>query len=185
MAKLSIEQLAFLVQHDIPLSRVFDASGMVAKSWQGGMAALDMWVAFGGAKCQKAGHQLRSRNSDCLQCRPAAIGYIKRYYKEGDVYVAQSASKNLFKVGSAQDSAARLSQLCGYAYGGAADWKLKDFFPCKTAGRAELEAHRILSPHQTYGTYFKNGEDTECRELFKCSYDFVLSAVKSAVKTHG
>jgi T5orf172 domain len=185
VANLSSVQLQFLSTHGIPMFRVFDASGMKAKEWKEAMKALDMWVAYGGAKCKAAGHQLRSINSDCLQCRPAAIGYIKRYFEDGQVYVAKSSSAGIFKVGTAKDASSRVDQLNYYVYGGASDWILQDAYSCNTAGKVEFEAHRILASYQYLGTYFKEGEEKECRELFKCSYTQARKAVEGAIKTHG
>jgi len=181
MSKLNDEQLKFLLKHDIPLSRVFDASGLLVPVWTQAMKDLEMWVAYGGSKCAAAGHQLRSRKSVCLQCRPAEIGYLKRYFADGEVYVATSKSKGIVKVGTAKDSAARVVQLSYYQYGGASDWSLQVCVSCKAAGKVEFEAHRILTPHLHYGTYFKDGEDRECRELFSCSQTIAAQAVDAAL----
>jgi hypothetical protein len=177
MAKLSSIQTKFLAAHDIPLSRVFDASNLSAKLWKQAMMDLDMWVAYGGAKCAAAGHQLRARNSDCLQCRPAAIGYIKRYLESGEVYIAASKSIEILKVGAAKDSIKRIKQLNYYEYGGASDWTLQSAWTCETACKIEFEVHRILNDHRHYATYFKNGEVKECRELFRCSISVAAKAV--------
>jgi hypothetical protein len=173
--------MKFLAAHDIPLSRVFDASNLTAKLWKQAMADLDMWVAYGGAKCAAAGHQLRSRNSDCLQCRTAAIGYIKRYFEGGEVYIAASKSIKVLKVGSAKDSDTRIQQLNYYIYGGASDWKLHSAWTSTTACKVEFDVHRSLSDYRHYATYFKNGEEKECRELFKCSISVATKAVQLAL----
>lgn len=183
MAKLSREQLNFLSAHEIPLSKVFDCSGMASPVWKSAMKELGMWLAYGGARCAAAGHQLRTRNSDCVQCRPAAIGYLKRYSIAGEVYIAASARHNLYKVGMAQDSKFRIKQLNTYEYGGANDWQLYSSWSCETAGQVEFEAHRLLAPHQHFGSYFKDGEERECKELFKCTAAEVEAAVQAALGT--
>jgi T5orf172 domain len=184
MAQLNRQQQAFLDHHQIPLSRVFDASGLTASEWQRSMRDLDLWVAYGGAKCRMAGHQLRSSNSICLQCRPAAIGFIRRYFEAGEVYVAKSVSQRVLKVGTAKIAAERIYQLSVYEYGGAKDWILCFSNECANAGRVEFEAHRLLASKLSAGTYFKNGEYKECRELFKCSEAEGIAAVRKAVRTH-
>ena len=184
MAKLSQDQLSFLAKHDIPLSRVFDASNLPVSAWRQAMKDLEMWVAFGGAKCAASGHQLRTRNSDCVQCKPERIGYLKRYLEPGDVYIAASRSKGILKVGMAKDVTFRVTQLRSYEYGGARDWTLQRSITCKFAGKVELETHRILAPYLHQGTYYKDGDDRECRELFKCSEEVALAAIQAAAKVH-
>jgi hypothetical protein len=83
-----------------------------------------------------------------VQCRPAAIGYLRRYYADGQVYIAKSTSKGILKVGSAKDAPSRIAQLNYYVYGGALDWALQASYTCNTAGKVELEVHGILAPHQ-------------------------------------
>ncbi|MDE2416225.1 MAG: GIY-YIG nuclease family protein [Burkholderiales bacterium] len=181
MAQLNQSQMDFLSAHAIPLSKVFDASGLSAPQWKQAMKDLDMWVAYGGSPCGIAGHQLRTRNSDCVQCRPAALGYLKRYTQQGKVYVAESDSKKLIKVGMASDPAARTAQLNVYRYGGADDWKYFGSAEFAHAGKVEFEVHKALSRWQAQATYFKDGAERECRELFSTEHVDPMDAMTEIV----
>ena len=181
MTQLNQCQLDFLAAHNIPLSKVFDASGLPARVWKQAMKDIDMWVAYGGSPCAAAGHQLRARNSDCVQCRPAALGYLKRYTQQGKVYVAESINKKLVKVGMAADPAVRVAQLNVYRYGGADDWKLSIHAEFEHAGKVEFEVHKALSPWRAQATYFKEGVERECRELFSADHVDPMDAMMEAV----
>lgn len=184
MAKLTREQLKFLNAHSIPMSRVLDASGMKPREWKLVMEELDFWFCFGCSKCKAAGHELRSRSNHCIQCRPAVIAFQNRYFTAGEVYVAHSRKTGIVKIGTSKISQSRVLQLNGYAYGGAQDWEIEFTQACAEAGKIEFEAQRLLALKACCGTYFKNGHDIECRELFKCTTSAAIAAVRKAVKTY-
>lgn len=72
LAKLTKEQKAFLDRVGVPLSRVFDASGMRTAEYKQAMRDLGMWVAYGASPCEAEGHTLRSRTGHCVQCKDFA-----------------------------------------------------------------------------------------------------------------
>lgn len=181
MAKLTQAQTRFLEHHDIPLGKVFDATGMRRSDYQCQMSALGKLVAIGVSPCSIAGHTMRTRAGHCAECRPAVLAYMRRYDAHGEVYVATTAKGRIVKVGSSTNAVERISSLNIYKYGGVADWHIAFHEESRMAGRAEFAAHKSLSPHTASGTYFKDGRDVECRELFCCSVSVAIKAVRTAI----
>lgn len=181
MAKISKSQRAFLERMDIPLVKLFDATGMRTDAYKEEMSALGMLVAIGVSPCAKEGHTMRTRKGHCAECRPEGLAYLRRYDAPGEVYVAKSSQLKIVKVGSATNAIERLGNLNSYRYGGASDWKVEFFEVSQTAGRVEFAAHRLLSPHMVAGTYFKDGRNIECREIFNCSVAVAIKAVRQAM----
>jgi hypothetical protein len=70
MTVITDEQRAFLDQHNIPLSRVFDAKGMKRAECQEAMRALDLVIAVGTSACKAAAHRMRTRAGHCAKCEP-------------------------------------------------------------------------------------------------------------------
>ncbi len=183
MAKLTQDQINFLRDNKIPLSKVYDASGLSNPDWKAAMKDLGMWVAFGTSPCEAAGHTLRLRSGHCLQCRPEGLSYQKRHETDGQVYVAASLSSRLVKIGTAIDSDSRIANLNSYCYGGASDWIKHLVIHCESAGKVETTAHTTLSNFAESRTYSKNGKTIESRELFSCGVKEAVSAVNSALNT--
>lgn len=185
VAKLTAEQLEFLKHHDIPLEKVFDASGLSAAVYNQRMKDGGYWIAFGVTPCGAAGHTLRTRHGQCIQCKPANLSYIKRHSLPGVVYVAYSLSERIVKIGTSQRSD-RIDHLNSYRYGGASDWMKHYSVPCDDAGKVETTAHTILSAFSVRGrSYFKDGGWISCDELFSCSVEQAVEAVKSALASNG
>lgn len=182
MTELTGEQIEFLEHHDIPLERVFNATGMRTKDYKEAMRQEDCWVAYGVTPCKEAGHTLRSRAAHCIQCDPARITHLKKHVQSGLVYVAWSERKGLVKVGVTDNTVKRVGLLNSEMYGGAYDWKLIRAWECDQAGKLETAAHRELAAHATTGYYLKNDMLTECNELFMCSYQHAVEIVSQIVE---
>ena len=118
MARLTVDEIRFLQGAGVPLSRVFDASGLSNQQYKFAMRSLGMWIAYGVTACQAAGHTLRTRAGHCAQCSPENISYLRRHDEAGEVYVAHSATMNLVKVGLSQDVHQRVGQLNTYGQKG-------------------------------------------------------------------
>ena len=181
ITKITKAQKAFLERMDVPLGRLFDATGMRPGDYKREMSALGMVVAIGVTPCSKAGHTMRTSAGHCAECRPANLAFHRRYDAPGEVYVARSHRGQITKVGSAQDAMERLRNLNSYKYGGADDWEIEFFETAQTAGRIEFAAHRILSKFMVEGSYFKEGRSIECREIFSCSVSVAVKAVRQAM----
>jgi len=100
MAQLTKEQLDFLKSQGVPLSKVFDATGMGPSKYSTVMKDLGMVVAYGVTPCGKAGHRLKTRSGHCVQCKTANLAFQARFDDPGEVYVARSAKQNILKVGT-------------------------------------------------------------------------------------
>jgi|JI10StandDraft_1071094.scaffolds.fasta_scaffold259767_2 hypothetical protein len=181
MAKITAAQKKFLQLLEIPLERLFDATGMRREDYSREMSALGMLVAIGVTPCAKAGHTMRTNAGHCAECRPANLAYRLRFDAPGEVYVARSKSGSITKVGSAKDAMERMRHLNGYQYGGSSDWKIEFCEATSTAGQIEFAAHRALSRYAVTGIYFRDGRDIECREIFNCSVSVAVKAVRAAI----
>lgn len=180
MAILLSEQLEFLEAQSIPLTRVFNATGMTRERYRLHMEHLEAVVAYGTSPCKRSGHTLRTRAGHCAQCNTHALGFLLRYDEPGEVYVAVSARFSLVKVGTSQDARSRMNNLNSYGYGGASDWNVHSRVTCKKAGRVEFRAHRTLFTCRAKRTYMKTGDSVQCQELFTCSPDVAAEAVRLA-----
>lgn len=183
MARPTPEQRRFLRDHSIPMSRLFDASGLSRRQYQPQMVELEMLVAIGVAPCREAGHTLRTPAGHCAQCNPHTLAFLRRHYEVGDVYVAFSAIESLVKIGTAKSAVARLRTLNGLGYGGVRDWQLCSYVSCDRAGQVEFKAHCALDSYRVQKSYIKEGRTVECQELFGCTVDVAEAAVGAASRT--
>jgi hypothetical protein len=110
MTGIAGEQRAFLDQHGIPLSRVFDAKGMKRAEYQEAMRAHDLVIAAGTSACKAAGHG--------AQCEPAAIAFMLRNDDPAFFQIAAPLSGSIIEAGSSQSPAQRIQTLNAFAYGG-------------------------------------------------------------------
>lgn len=177
MITLNPEQTAFLKRHEIPMSKVFDASGLSRAEYSQIMGELELIIAFGVTPCAKAGHTLRTRAGHCAQCNTQAIAFIKRTYDEGDIYVARSDRAKLVKVGVASDAKKRMHWLNEYRYGEADDWILVYSRRVPKAGRIEFLIHSDLIQHAKPILYTKFGKQVLCKETYSCSSSAAVRAV--------
>lgn len=185
MTVITDEQLAFLDQHRIPLSRVFDAKGMKRAEYQEAMRALDLVIAVGTSACKAAGHRMRTRAGHCAQCEPAAIAFRLRNDDPAFVYIAAPLSGSIIKVGSSQNPAQRIQTLNAFAYGGYRDWRLHFSEQCDRAGFIEFNAHRMMKPYSIPGFYKRGAVQVTCLELFSCGLSDAIAIVKNALANRG
>jgi hypothetical protein len=175
--RLDPEQLAFLSSQKVPLSVVFDATGMRKVDYAEAMKSGGFHFAYGTTPCGKGGHTLRTRAGHCIQCDTSKIAFQMRHRTPGHVYLAGSAKTNLFKVGTTNDLAVREWQLRDWRYGGAADWEVLLSSHVANAGAIEFGAQHRLRHRSEPGTYIRDGRTQGCYELFRCSYDEAREAL--------
>ena len=181
MEQLSEEQIAFLRHHGVPLSRVFNASGLGKRQRERTMRQLGMELAYGVPPCDRANHTLRTRSGHCVQCGTHNLAFQRRYDEIGEVYVASSKKFGLVKIGAAQSAAKRLITLNYFQYGGPDDWKLCEALRCERAGRVEFAAQNELFKYLGSTAYEKQGSSVNCQELFSCTEKQAISALKRIV----
>ena len=184
MAQLTADQERFLVRHNIPLSAVFDATGIWlprARS-KAIMRSLGKWIAFGTSPCGKAGHTLRTRGGACIQCKTATIAFQRRYLEAGYVYVAGSLRRQIVKVGQTSDPHNRCYHLnIDENYAGTSDWKLLYFVAVPSSGKIEFEAHKLLDHYAAPLTYEFRGVEIDTRESFYCGLGTAVKAIESVL----
>lgn len=178
MAELSKDQLAFIKLHNIPLDRVFDATGFKTKEYQALMKENDCLVAYGVTPCTDKGHTLRTRHGHCAMCNPKYLAFIKRENTSGDVYVAISLKENLTKIGSASDCKERIKNLNGQNYGNINDWKLVGYFHSDTMGADERKIQRLFTPNQIKRPFNKDGKTVYASEIYKINFLTVIDEIK-------
>ncbi len=181
MAELTAEQIIFLCEQNIPLSKVFDASGLRKSEYKEIMKLLDMEIAYGVSPCKRSGHTLRTRYGHCVQCGTHNIAFMKRYGDSGIVYLAKSHTANLYKIGSTTDLSERSAKLNYYGYGGCDDWEIVFNVECLNSGRVEFEAQNMLHTYRVTRFYWKDNAARECKELFECEFESAVSSILCAL----
>lgn len=182
MLQLTEDQKVFLKRYQIPLSAIFDASGLSKNEYHELMKNLDKFYAIGVTPCKAGNHTLRTRNGHCLQCNPAAITYLNRYYNNSIVYVASSLKNRKTKVGYTKDINERENALNATVYAGISDWKIIYFVNCKNAGKIESEIQGRLSNYYYPSEYKLGGRQVACYEVFTCGYNRVKKVISEVKK---
>jgi hypothetical protein len=177
MRNLSNEERKFLNEQNIPLSRVFDATGLRRKDWEFQIKELGLQFAYGTNPCRNGGHTLKTK-AGCIQCNPAFIAFARRHYENAFVYLARSSAKKLIKVGVGKTIERRETSLNSHGYAGASDWKVLHSVEVDEAGKVEFSIHSDLVIHNVAETYLRDGNLVVCREVFSCSMDTALHAFK-------
>lgn len=178
---LTYEQLTFVLQHGIPLNRLFDATGLIPAQYKQIMGDLGLLVAYGTTPCKAAGHTLRSRHGYCLQCDTAKVAYALRGSTDGWLYLASSEELGALKIGVASDAEERITGLRRQNYGGADDWEKMLAVWVKEAGRVEARAHKKLAAYAIDGESIREGRLVFCRELFACDLLHAVDAISEAM----
>lgn len=175
---LTEEQRNFLESQNVPLSSVFDASGLSKKEYIELMRDLEKDIAFGVSPCRKAGHTLKTRAGHCIQCDPARIAFQRRHSQSGWIYIAGSINKHFIKVGFTSDIKKRESTLRSQHYGGTSDWKIiYSSKIMKDGGQAEFQIHSALNDYFSPRTFIKSGKEIFCYEIFDCDYNTAKKAL--------
>ncbi|WP_083916915.1 GIY-YIG nuclease family protein [Thioalkalivibrio sp. ALJ24] len=169
MRNLRDSQKRFLVDQNIPLSSVLDATGIPRKVYQPMMKELGKEVAIGVTPCRVYGHEMRTRHGHCVQCNTQAIAFMRRFHESAYVYILESQSESLVKVGTTGNLRERVDQLNYYGYGGCSDWRLFSYKFCEFAARVENRVHKKLSGYLVDRSYFKDGFIVDCQEIFDCN----------------
>ena len=73
--KLTNEQINFLNQYEVPLDKVFDATGMKRAEYATSMKSIGAAVAIGVSPCSGFGHTMRNRSGHCVVCSPMYITF--------------------------------------------------------------------------------------------------------------
>ena len=133
--KLTNEQINFLNQYEVPIDKVFDATGMKRAEYRAVMKSIGAAVAIGVTPCSGFGHTMRNRSGHCVVCTPMYLTFQKRHEEQAQIYVASSKRSRLIKIGIAKDAQERMRQINYYGYGGNYDWEIMFVKTVKNAGK--------------------------------------------------
>ena len=168
MTNLTSEQKEFLSSYGINENEIFNASGLRREEYSVIMRANDFKAAYGVTPCKKNNHSLRNRSGNCLQCYPASIGYEKNHNRGGYVYIAQSKTGEIIKIGTTENILARTKTLNEQKYGSQSDWTIPVAREVsKNCGKIEKALHAELKQFYVFGHYFKDGKNQSTYELFE------------------
>lgn len=174
-SSLTRQESEFLNSHDVPSTALFDAAGLSPQERRTRMEELGLYLYFNGTPCAKANHRLKNRNGNCVQCDPAAIGFLKGYLAPGVVYVATSNSSGLVKVGRATGPVRdRERSLNEQAYASVTDWRIAFHKDLPRAGPVEAEIQRHLREYRVRRVTTKSGRSQRTQEVFKCSPEIAI-----------
>lgn len=183
--KLTNEQINFLNQYEVPLDKVFDATGMKRAEYATAMKAIGAAVAIGVTPCSGFGHTIRNRSGHCVVCTPMYLTFQKRHEEQAQIYVASSKRSRLIKIGIAKDAQERMRNINYYGYGGNHDWEIMFIKTVKNAGKVEAESQKLISHTKLPMVYERDGEMVDCREIFYCDASLAIQTVKQAISIYG
>lgn len=181
---LTRDQIDFLKKHKLSDADLFDASGLSRQQYQSLMEKEGKIVAFGVDPCEK-GHTLRTRAGHCVQCNTARLAFMRRHVAVGQVYIAGSIKGQLIKIGFTKEKNVRLESLNRTKYGGFDDWVILCVADCEDGGKMEFEVSKLLGKYGVSKDYHHDGGTQKTYELFSCSYDTALAAMKSIQAENG
>lgn len=177
MARIGKLEKAFCKDHGIPDTRIFDATGLSKSECYETMKSLEKWVAFGVPPCPN-GHELKNKRwKNCLVCAPASLAWIFRSEAPGYLYIAQSLSIDLFKVGFSNDPRKRLVSANCEGWGGASDWRLITRAWDDKAGIKEFDLHKRLAVYRSARSWLRKGRLIQTREAYACTLDQAIEAL--------
>jgi len=180
------DRIEFLAKHGVPEQNVFNATGLSTENYKQNMRNGDFDIAYGTTACEKGGHTFRTSSGHCIQCDPVKLSFLLRHRRSGEVYVAESNTEpRIIKVGSGKSSIDRISGLNSEKYAGRHDWSMKYHYGVKNMGLVESEVHAALYQFAITDRYYlKDGQKTVCREIFSCSLDVTIDALKKIITKH-
>jgi hypothetical protein len=182
MTELTLDQILFLGEHGIPISSVFDATGMKRDEYRNAMKELGMIVAVGVNPCTAIErHTLKDKYGKCIQCKPHNLSFQKRYHESEFIYVARSESTGLIKIGVAKDTARREYSLNKIEYGRCNDWKIQFNQKCDKTARVEFDVHQSLQTYTVSRCYWRQGSLVHCSELFNCEVELAIKTIKDTI----
>lgn len=187
MAKLDIEISEWLNKHNIPISKVMDASEYSGKSTYGPvMKQNGFLLATGVTPCKTASHRLRTRHGHCVMCDPTKLRYQQRYSEEAIIYVARSSSdKRFVKIGITTNIERRKQTLnTNGGYAGLLGWKINFQEKVSNAGDIENLVKKKLSGFSTTQEYMKNGRLQTATEIFQAQLELVIDQVKEIITSN-
>ena len=187
---LTKDEKEFISHHGIEPSDIFDGRGEIIRVYHA--KAKEKGCRYVIANPCPYGHRLKDRHGHCLVCNPALISFTKRESDKGVVYIAYSGKYT--KVGMIENNINsknvalnkreyRLNSEGGYA--GREGWQtVKSWQLERNAGKVEREAHKLLEKYKVEKGYIYSGELRNAKEIFECSIQTAIEAVKKAIELY-
>jgi hypothetical protein len=180
---LTAEEKAFIKEKGLSPSDFYDARGETQSVYHEKAKAMGCNFVVCMGRC---GHRLKTRSGHCIMCNTAYISFQKRNSGKGKVYIAFSGKYT--KVGLISGTSKELLEHREYqlnsegGYGSRTGWQLvKSWNLEKNAGKVEDEAHRLLQKYKANKSYIYSGEKRDAQEIFECSIQEAIDAVKKAI----
>jgi hypothetical protein len=185
---LTTAEKEFIKHHGIDPSDIYDARGEIVKVYHAKAKERDCRFVI--ANPCPYGHRLKDRSGHCIVCRPMGIAIRNRESGKGVVYVAVNGK--FTKVGMIENNIKSVDEAINKreyrlndegGYGGRAGWKtVKTWQIEKNAGKVEREAQNLLDKYKVEKDYIHSGELHSAKELFECSIQTAIDAVKKAME---
>lgn len=183
---LTKEEEEFVAKHAIDAYEIFNADGMKTKDWKEAIQGQDYMLIANTSPCRDYGHRLRTRAGHCAICNPRNLGFQKRYYDSGELYIAYSEESRLVKVGVSSNSNQRINSLNSQNYADVTDWIL--FYSEKLESGVfliETDIHKLLSQFQVNVLFSRSCNIIEqSREVFSCDPNTALNSLKDTINSH-
>lgn len=170
MIKVNRNLINLLQKHGFTEEDILDATGMRAKDWKLSLAESGRRFAIGVTPCKAAGHRIRNKSGNCVQCGPRSLIHASEYNQPGLVYVAWSKSLRAVKVGiinTTRRTETRERELNRIGYGGVNDWEI--FFQVHSVerGRKENSFRSHFQRSKVEIKYEKNGKLQFAKEIYR------------------
>ena len=185
---LTKDEKEFISHHGIQPSDIYDGRGEIIRVYHD--KAKERGCQFVIANPCPNGHRLKDRSGHCIVCRPMGIAIRNRESGKGVVYVAVNGK--FTKVGMIENNIKSVDKAINKreyrlndegGYGGRAGWKtVKTWQIEKNAGKVEREAQNLLDKYKVEKDYIHSGELHSAKELFECSIQTAIDAVKKAME---
>lgn len=185
---LTNDEKEFIKHHGISPSDFYDGRGEIIKVYHAKAKERDCRFVI--ANPCPYGHRLKDRSGHCIVCRPMGIAIRNRESGKGVVYVAVNGK--FTKVGMIENNIKSVDEAINKreyrlndegGYGGRAGWKtVKTWQIEKNAGKVEREAQNLLDKYKVEKDYIHSGELHSAKELFECSIQTAIDAVKKAME---
>lgn len=187
---LTKDEIEFINHHGIHPSDIYDGRGEIIRVYHD--KAKERNCSYVIANPCSNGHRLKDRSGHCIVCRPFGIAIRSRESGSGVVYVAYSGKYT--KVGMIENNLKNKAEAISKreyrlndegGYGGHDGWQtVKSWSLDKNAGKVEREAQKLLEKYKVEKNYIHSGELHSTKELFICSIQTAVNAVKKAIEKY-
>jgi hypothetical protein len=129
--------------------------------------------AYGTHACINCSGTLRARTNACIQCNPAAVGFIRNHTRAKHIYIAGSRYRRILKIGSSSNPKnlrKRIVILNTISYAGASDWRLLCHVQLSNAAEVEHKLLDFLSVFSQNDFYKNGGQSVKSKECIRYDY---------------